>query len=74
MHDSDKGEEQDDAEDDAQREADEVQVVSRHAQNAVEYGIIVAGVAIVVLLGVTYFGSTLEAWFSSLVRIVTSGR
>jgi len=38
----------------------------------VEYGIILAAVAIVILLGIFWFGSALEPWFSALARVVTA--
>jgi Flp pilus assembly pilin Flp len=44
-------------------------------QDAVEYGLIIATIAIVVLLATTAFGAQIQAWFSSLTgRITTSGR
>ena len=44
------------------------------AQDVVEYGIIVATIALVVLLGTTAFGSQIRPWFESLAgRIITNG-
>ncbi|MBO0885092.1 MAG: hypothetical protein J2P17_33120, partial [Mycobacterium sp.] len=42
-----------------------------HGQSIVEYGLIVAAIAIVVLLGVGYFGDRLEAWLLALVGRLT---
>jgi len=41
------------------------------AQAVVEYGIILAAIAIVVVVGVFWFGSALEPWLGSLARVVT---
>ena len=44
------------------------------SQDVVEYGIIIATIAIVVLLAVTAFGSQIRPWFESLAgRITTVG-
>jgi Flp pilus assembly pilin Flp len=44
------------------------------AQDVVEYGILIATIAVVVLLGVTAFGHQIEPWFAQLaVRITTVG-
>jgi hypothetical protein len=44
------------------------------AQNVVEYGLIVATIVLVVLLGVANFGSLIEPWFAGLAgRITTVG-
>ena len=42
------------------------------AQNVVEYGIIIATIAVVVLLGVTTFGKQIEPWFASLASHITT--
>ena len=49
--------------------------VGRHrAQDVVEYGIIIATIAVVVLLGVTTFGGQVRPWFEHLAgRITTVG-
>ena len=49
--------------------------VDRHrAQDVVEYGIIIATIAVVVLLGVTTFGAQVRPWFEHLAgRITTVG-
>lgn len=41
------------------------------SQDAAEYALIIATVAVVVLLGTTAFGGLIEAWFSALIRVVT---
>lgn len=43
-------------------------------QDVVEYGLLIATIAIVVLLGVGLFGNQLNAWFALLAgRITTVG-
>jgi pilus assembly protein Flp/PilA len=43
-------------------------------QDVVEYGLLIATIAIVVLIGVGIFGSNINAWFRSLAgRITTTG-
>jgi Flp pilus assembly pilin Flp len=49
-------------------------VGARRAQNTVEYGLIIATIVVVVLLGMTAFGQLVEPWFASLAgRIITLG-
>jgi Flp pilus assembly pilin Flp len=43
-------------------------------QSSVEYGLLVAVLAILVLVGVTKFGGTIHAWFEGLGQLVTSAR
>jgi Flp pilus assembly pilin Flp len=44
------------------------------AQNVVEYGLLIGTIVVVVLLGVTKFGSLIEPWFAALAgRITTVG-
>jgi pilus assembly protein Flp/PilA len=44
------------------------------AQDVVEYGLLIATIAIVVLIGVGIFGSQINTWFQNLaVRITTVG-
>jgi len=44
------------------------------AQDVVEYGLIVATIAMVILLGVTVFGAQIRPWFEHLAgRITTVG-
>jgi pilus assembly protein Flp/PilA len=43
-------------------------------QDVVEYGLLIATIAIVVLVGVGIFGNNISAWFSTLAgRITTIG-
>jgi pilus assembly protein Flp/PilA len=43
-------------------------------QDVVEYGLLIATIAIVVLIGVGFFGSNINAWFQNLAgRITTTG-
>ena len=42
------------------------------AQNTVEYGLLIAGVVILVLLGATFFGGQVQAWFKDLLVRITS--
>jgi pilus assembly protein Flp/PilA len=44
------------------------------AQDVVEYGLLIATIAIVVLIGIGFFGTNINAWFSGLAgRITTTG-
>jgi Flp pilus assembly pilin Flp len=42
------------------------------AQDVVEYGIIIAMIAMIVLLGVTAFGHQIEPWFQQLAGHITT--
>jgi Flp pilus assembly pilin Flp len=43
-------------------------------QDVVEYGLLIATVAIVVLLGISFFGTQIQDWFRFLAgRITTTG-
>ena len=43
-------------------------------QDVVEYGLLIATIAIVVLIGVGIFGQNINAWFRNLsARITTTG-
>ena len=43
-------------------------------QDVVEYGLLIATIAIVVLVGISFFGTNIEAWFRTLAgRITTTG-
>ena len=43
-------------------------------QDVVEYGLLIATIAIVVLIGVGFFGSQISVWFEALAaRITTMG-
>ena len=49
-------------------------VSDESGQDVVEYGMIIATIAVVVLLGVTAFGTQIEPWFRMLAgRITTTG-
>ena len=62
-----------DTDDPVARDASNPKVRSR-AQDTVEYGLIIATIALVVLLGVMTFGRLIEPWFASLAgRITTVG-
>jgi Flp pilus assembly pilin Flp len=41
-------------------------------QGVIEYGIIIATIAMVVLLGVTTFGSQVQPWFEQLASKITT--
>lgn len=43
-------------------------------QDVVEYGLLIATIAIVVLVGVSFFGNQIQVWFHNLAgRITTTG-
>ena len=42
------------------------------AQNVVEYGLIIATIAVVVLVGVMSFGQMVEPWFRGLAGHITT--
>jgi pilus assembly protein Flp/PilA len=43
-------------------------------QDVVEYGLLIATIAIVVLVGISFFGTQIDTWFRSLAgRITTTG-
>jgi Flp pilus assembly pilin Flp len=44
----------------------------QRGQDVVEYGIIIATIAVVVLLGVSTFGHQIEPWFAQLARHITT--
>jgi Flp pilus assembly pilin Flp len=44
----------------------------QHAQDVIEYGIIVATIAVIILLGVTAFGHQIEPWFAQLAGRITA--
>jgi pilus assembly protein Flp/PilA len=49
-------------------------VRDEEGQDVVEYGLLIATIAIVVLIGVGIFGGNINAWFSGLAqRITTTG-
>jgi pilus assembly protein Flp/PilA len=49
-------------------------LLDESGQDVVEYGLLIATIAIVVLIGVGIFGSNINVWFQSLAaRITTVG-
>jgi Flp pilus assembly pilin Flp len=42
------------------------------AQDVIEYGILIATIAVVVLLGVAAFGHQIEPWFAQLAGHITT--
>ena len=44
----------------------------QRAQNVVEYGFLIAGIAIVVLVGISAFGQLIAPWFASLAGGITT--
>jgi len=47
-------------------------VVVQWHRNYVEYALIIASLAVVVLLGAYYFGGQIREWFMSLVEHITT--
>jgi Flp pilus assembly pilin Flp len=47
-------------------------LANQSGQDVVEYGLIMATIAIVVLLGVTQFGHLIEPWFAALAGKITT--
>ena len=48
-------------------------MAGRHrAQNVIEYGIVIATIALVILFGVTAFGIRIEPWFRQLAGHITT--
>ena len=41
-------------------------------QDVVEYGLLIATIAIVVLVGISFFGNNISAWFNTLARRITT--
>jgi pilus assembly protein Flp/PilA len=49
-------------------------IVEEDGQDVVEYGLLIATIAIVVLIGVGIFGKNIQTWFQNLAaRITTVG-
>ena len=49
-------------------------VMGEAGQDVVEYGLLIATIAVVVLIGITAFGNLIQPWFASLAgRITTVG-
>ena len=46
----------------------------KDGQDVVEYGLLIATIAIVVLVGISFFGGQIQSWFHVLAgRITTTG-
>jgi pilus assembly protein Flp/PilA len=41
-------------------------------QDVVEYGLLIATIAIVVLIGISVFGNSISAWFNTLANRITT--
>ena len=41
-------------------------------QDVVEYGLLIATIAIVVLVGISFFGGQISAWFTILAKRITT--
>ena len=41
-------------------------------QDVVEYGLLIATIAIVVLVGVGFFGNAIQVWFQGLAQHITT--
>jgi len=41
-------------------------------QDVVEYGLLIATIAIVVLVGISFFGTQISAWFNILANRITT--
>ena len=41
-------------------------------QDVVEYGLLIATIAIVVLVGISFFGNNITAWFQTLATRITT--
>jgi Flp pilus assembly pilin Flp len=47
-------------------------VCEEDGQDVVEYGLLIATIAIVVLVGISFFGTQIQAWFMSLAGRITT--
>ena len=45
---------------------------AEHGQDVVEYGLLIASIAIVVLMGIATFGALIQPWFGRLANLITS--
>jgi len=43
-----------------------------NGQDVVEYGLLIATIAIVVLVGINIFGQDIQAWFQTLANRITT--
>ena len=41
-------------------------------QNVIEYGLLIASIVVVVLIGITAFGNLIQPWFISLAQRITT--
>jgi pilus assembly protein Flp/PilA len=41
-------------------------------QDVVEYGLLIATIAIVVLVGISFFGTNIQLWFQTLASRITT--
>jgi pilus assembly protein Flp/PilA len=41
-------------------------------QDVVEYGLLIATIAIVVLVGISFFGTNIQTWFETLAKRITT--
>jgi pilus assembly protein Flp/PilA len=41
-------------------------------QDVVEYGLLIATIAIVVLVGISFFGTAIADWFNTLAKRITT--
>jgi len=49
-------------------------VLRQAGQNVVEYGLLIASIAVIVLLGIAAFGNLITPWFAALAtRVTTTG-
>lgn len=47
-------------------------IFDESGQDVVEYGLLIATIAIVVLIGVGFFGNQINAWFGNLAGKITT--
>jgi Flp pilus assembly pilin Flp len=47
-------------------------VVDDSAQDVVEYGIVIATIAVIVLIGTMSFGNQIRPWFEHLAGLITT--
>jgi Flp pilus assembly pilin Flp len=51
-----------------------VLIHDEHGQNVVEYGLLIASIVVVILMGMLAFGHQIEPWFNTLAgRVTTTG-
>jgi Flp pilus assembly pilin Flp len=47
-------------------------LVEEDGQDVVEYGLLIASIAVIVLMGVATFGALIQPWFARIANIITS--